>query len=461
MNAESGQRAVAAGASASAGAAPVLAVQAADEKRRLAILLLAIVLGGTLLGIVYHLILHYGLGWQYPWSTYMFRPAARFSDFLTDWVTVRSYGLSQPQAPTQMSGYYYAVPEPYVLAYSPAAHLLMRGIAVLPPIWGLTLEIAALLTTVLFASYLCMREAFASAWGRWVAAMAFAFASYPVAFVADRGNFDMVVFAIVFWGVYLYAKGSWRWAMALLGVAAALKYYPAILLLLPVIDRRYRAAIWGAVVALATTVAATVALGFMTPGISPFGVARYAWQTLTGVHGGYTTWGFEGITHRHSIWSVFHLVWIRVAGADPSTSVSLAYVLVAALVVAGVVVWLLLVAGPEGRRVALWRKAGILIVMMILLPPLSSDYTLLYVFIPLSLMLTAPELPASGKVAAVLLALCFVPMDYLFIEPWFKGNATIEPALGDTKSSVITYACLLLGAGVAMMLARAPRQVGQ
>jgi hypothetical protein len=328
----------------------------------------------------------------------------------------------------------------------------MRGLAVLPPIWGLTLEVAALLATVLFASYRCMREAFASAWARWLAATAFALAAYPVAFAVDRGNLEMLVFVIVFWGVYLYAKGSLRWSLALFGLAAAMKYYPAILLLLPVIDRRYRAAILGAIVAVAATLAATIALGFMTPGISPFGIARYAWFTLTGVHGGYTTWGFEGINHRHSIWSVLHLLWIRLFGSDPSRMVSLAYLLLGALVVAGIVVWLFLAAGPGGARTPLWRKAGILVVLMILMPPLAADYTLLYVFIPLALLFGAPRIPAGGRIAAVLLALCLVPTDYLVVEGWFKGSAYTSPTIGDTKSSVIAYALFLTGALIAMMI---------
>jgi len=430
---------------------PPLAADALAERRRLARLVLAMVVAGTMIGVVYHLILHYGLGWPYPWSTYLFRPAARFSDYLTDWITVRSYGAAEPVLPAQLSGYFYKVPDDYILAYSPVAHLVMRGIATLPSALGLALEIAAMVITAVFAAYLCMKEAFANTWARCVAAIAFAVAAYPVVFAADRGNLEMLVFVIVFWGVYLYAKGSLGWALTLFGLAAAMKYYPAILLLLPVIDRRYRYAIWGAAVTVLSTIVATMAIGFMTPGISPVGVAKYAYHTLTGVHGGYASWGFEGICYRHSIWGVVHMAWIRLFGADPSGRVVLLYMVAGMLAVAGVVAWLYVAAGPRGSRVALWRKAGVLIILMILVPPLSADYTSLYLFIPLCLMLTALRLPRAGKVAAIMLALCLVPMDYLVIEPWVKGSAYVSPTIGDTKSSTIAYA-FFLTAALAMML---------
>jgi hypothetical protein len=437
---------------ATAGPLPALMGESVDEKRRLARLLLTIVLAGTVLGIVYHVVLHYGFGWQYPWSTYLFRPAARFSDFLTDWVTVRSYGAPAPLAPTQMDGYYYAVPQPYVLAYSPLAHLFMRGLAVLPPIWGLALEIAAMFITVVYAGFLCMRHAFTSAWAQWLAAVVLACTAYPVVFAADRGNLDMLMFVIVFWGLMLYARGSLGWAMALIGFAAAMKYYPVILLALPVIDRRYKAAVWGAAVAVVTTLGAAGIIGFMTPGISPFGVLRYAWRTLSGVHGGYATWGFEGINYRHGIWGVIHLLWIRVFGADPSGKVVLLYMALAAIAGIAIFIWLYRASGRDGRGVPLWRKAGILVVLMILLPPIAADYTLLYVFIPLALAFMAPGISSARKATVVLLALCLIPMDYLVIEPFFKGDAYASPTIGDTKSSVIAYALFLTGAVIAMLV---------
>jgi hypothetical protein len=434
-----------------------LTLDDAAATRHLGRTLFVVVVAGTVLMAVYHLVLGHVFGLAYPWNTFLFRPSWRLSDYLTDWVTVRSFGQATPVRPSQLSYFNYVIPAPTTMAYSPLAHLLMRGIAALPAIGGLALEIAVFVGSVLAAAALVLKQAFTVLWQRWLAAMVLAAASYPVLFVIDRGNLDMIVFAVVFWGLFLYARGSYGAAVSLLGVAAALKYYPLILLILPLVDRRWRHALWGAAVAVGTTGAATIIIGFMTYGLSPFGVAHLAWSTLYGVHGGLTTWGFEGLTHRHSLWGLLDLAWIRAAGADAPRLVSLAYMAAAAAAIVALSVWLFQRAGPHGNGVELWRKAGLLVTCMILLPPLSADYTSVYVFVPLSLMFSAPALPRSGRIAAVFLALCLIPMDFVVIEPWVKHGANITPSCGDTKSSVIAYALFLAGALIAM-LAGARRQ---
>ncbi len=67
-----------------------------------------------------------------------------------------------------------------------------------------------------------------------------AFLTYPTIFIVDRANFDVVVFIFVALFALFYQRGHAVLAVVVLAPAIAMKGYPAILLTLPLLDRRFK-----------------------------------------------------------------------------------------------------------------------------------------------------------------------------------------------------------------------------
>ncbi len=118
--------------------------------------------------------------------------------------------------------------------------------------------------------------------------------SYPVLFAVDRGNMDIIVFTVLLWFIMCYMQGRLVLAVVLVGVAVAMKLYPAPLLLLFFCDRRWRwggaAIAWTALVTVAATLLLSVSarLPVMT-------VVSHVWETLVGGHVQYGTIGFSAM----------------------------------------------------------------------------------------------------------------------------------------------------------------------
>jgi alpha-1,2-mannosyltransferase len=177
--------------------------------------------------------------------------------------------------------------------YPPFFALLAAPLALLPPpaaggVW-LVLNQACLA-----ASLLLILRCYAS--GGWVRAalIGATLTFYPLWIDAVQGQANLLVLLLVTVGLVGVLAGQPR-AAAALGVAAALKLTPALLLIWLLADRRFKAAAWLAGGALVPTAAAGLLLGRdslayfgkVLPALAQ-GTMVYANQSLAGVIGRFT-----------------------------------------------------------------------------------------------------------------------------------------------------------------------------
>ena len=127
------------------------------------------------------------------------------------------------------------------------------------------------------AIYLCLCVAGFACWGVWLAwemaragvksgqAAAFATlvlaASWPVVLLLNTANIEGIVAIVLAAGVYAVLRERFWLGATLIGLAAALKLYPFILLALLISRRRYREFAWGLAVAALSTLASLKAIG--------------------------------------------------------------------------------------------------------------------------------------------------------------------------------------------------------
>lgn len=385
------------------------------QSRRLLSVIAVAVLVGTALSAMFHYVRGVYLGEHYPANTFLYEPRLRFSDFFTVYRDVTRFhpGVSRN------------------MAYSPFLHVVMSGLTVLPARLAFSLVVAAFLATlalVIWRAGAAIDEPVV----RLQQVVMLGFLSYPVLFVLDRGNLDMVIFVFLAAFFYLYYERRSSWAWLPLAMAIAGKYYWAVFVVLLLSDRSYRQAL----LACAGSVALTVGSVLLIPiwsGYTPLGVLaalRHSLAALNGLAGTATA-----ADHGHSLWSVWLAVRSHVPSQPPATQglyAVLAVVLFAYVVYH--VVWVESVA---------WRKVTLLLIAALALPYIDTDYTLIHLYFGLALFVVAAPRGWRAWLTLGLFALLLVPVDYVDLSLWLTISTFVYPA------ALLVMAGLLIAWGAA------------
>jgi hypothetical protein len=378
------------------GRAPELAPQAAPfgaRSRLLAIPLLVMALA-TPASFVFHYVNRYYFGRGYPWSTFLVAPRFHFGDYYLSYVAATRFG---PGRSTNM-------------VYSPVMHLFMAMLTLLHPWQGFALVVVTFLAVL---GLICWRllaggEAPLTVRAQHVAILVLL--SYPVLFVIDRGNLEMVMFVVLALFFYLYYGRHSRWAWLPLAFAIAGKYYWVTLLVLPLSDRQMRQAVYALAGSVVLTLGSAVALALQVH-------ASVSWV----LHAMVQTLGARGavyrsmfiVQHAHTLWASMQLgnglldyPLFNVAHLDGG------YILVAAML------FVLIAYEVVVHDMEPWQRVLALVAATLVLPVESYDYTLLHLYFPLALLVCCAPLKTWTRVAALLIGVCLVPWDYHYFTIW-------------------------------------------
>jgi hypothetical protein len=238
------------------------------------------------------------------------------------------------------------------------------------------------------------------------------FLSYPFWFLVDRANIEIVNWLLVALGVTAYWNKRWYLAATFFGIAISFKIFPFVFLGLLFSSRKYLAILWGVMVAAAATLASTWIMG-PTYQIASKGIAQgleyFRLHYALEVHG--LEIGFDHsifaivkeLTFHHKIvQEVYYLPWLN------------GYMVVAAL--AGIILFFWKI-----RKLPRANQILALTVASVLLPPVSSDYTLVHLYIPWAvLVLLSISIPDGQRIPGltlsfVCLAFLMAPESYLVL----------------------------------------------
>jgi hypothetical protein len=411
-----------------------------------------IVAGGTLLAAVRSYVAGTFFGRGYPLNSFLFTPWEQFGDYFFTMGDVRMFSAN---------------PASTVMAYTPVQHLVLSAFTVVPDITSLFLTIAVFLATLVFCVWRFLTAETWPLWRKLVQVIVLTAASYPVLFLLDRGNTELLLFCLVFWFLYFYkVRPSWLW-IPILALAAAWKIYPALLFLVPLSDRKYRDTLVSAGLAVVGTVVSVAVVAWIA-GRSFASVARSAVLTLTAGHGSVQDIAWAGIQHGHSLWGLVQVVtmplyrlghahrdayWGRVLNRYmPLARVRVDYLVLVAIVAVVAVVWILRAHRPW------WQRFSVAVLLMILLPFSSHDYTLVYVYVVLAALFLSFETVRFKAAYTVLLGLLLVPLDWVYrtSATYFGQFARIQPH-NLVSSSVVLYPLIICAVLVLIVLDR-PRE---
>ena len=272
-----------------------------------------------------------------------------------------------------------------------------------------------------FASHLAYRYlAFLPKYQRWLAAFIIVFASYPVVFILERGNFEMMIFVYIYLFLHFYQRGKLGWSAFFLACAAAMKLYPAVLGVLflrrSVFRRQFKYGLLSAVFAVLLTCGSAA--------LYPGGIGG-TYRTISGKMDAFKdnyVVGDEGLPYTCSYFGLVKTVMLmrhpkyhaKPLGSLPPAKEELARILpyynVIALcifaVIAVCIIW---------RERLFWQQVAVLICTMLLLPTVTVDYKLILLLFPLMLFIATEERTRFDWLYLILLVSLLIPKSYIWI----------------------------------------------
>jgi hypothetical protein len=256
--------------------------------------------------------------------------------------------------------------------------------------------------------------------------------SYPFWFLVDRANIEMVNWLLVVLGMTSYWKKRWYLAAMFFGVAASFKVFPFVFLGLLLAGRKYWAVVWGIVICAFTTLAS---IWFIGP---TYGIASEGIRQGLGFFRTHFALQVNAIGFDHSAFAIVkELLLIFRQHLFSESAAQVLYYLP----------WLngyMAVAAATGLILFFWKIRTLpranqilaLTVATVLLPPVSYDYTLVFLYIPWGvLILVSIATKNVGKVRGLVFG--FVCMAFLMAPESFAVVIYSIRIAGQLKAIVL------------------------
>lgn len=230
--------------------------------------------------------------------------------------------------------------------------------------------------------------------------------SYPLYFLMDRANIEMVCWMLVALGVTAYWHKRWYLAAAFLGAAISFKIFPFVFVGLLISSRKYLAVVWCACVSAIITCVATWQMGptFLIAwrGLAS-AVAHFRMRFMLEAHS-------PSIGADHSIFAILKEVTYKSTRSDEAQHLFYlpmfnVYMTIAATTGILLFFWKI-------RHLPRPNQILSLTVASILLPPVSYDYTLVYLYIPWAVLVLL-SISRYQKLEVRGLGLCFACLAFL------------------------------------------------
>lgn len=304
-----------------------------------------IILIGFIVSVFYHYVLGEYFGKSYPSNTFLFTP----SDRLMDFINVYNSGSS---------------------VYFPFGNLIINFFCLIKPL-KLSLILFLSLSIVTIAYYFwknlqgkCQIDSISNT-------LVFTFFTFPVLFLIDRANFESFVFIFLCLFVYLYQRGKINYAIIPLSFAIAMKLFPAVFLVLLFSDRKYKQIIWTTILVLILTLFSSWLLNG--------GIIEYFSQLANNANFYQENYviGNGGFDFGHSLFGLFKCVMYSINLGFIIPYLMKPYSILVLVLASFISIYIIYIEKD------LWKKIALLVFTMCLLPHVSADYKLIYLFIPI------------------------------------------------------------------------------
>jgi len=382
-----------------------------------------IILVGTSISIAYHYFQGFYLGNPYPYNTFLFTPMYRFSDFTSITNEIHNlnpyFGATSGQYPfLLMVGYLFSlIPE----SYSYIVFLVM--------VTGLFL-------------YFNRIRLWNFNWYRSITPIfIITFLSYPFLFTIDRGNFEILVFIFVLAFSFYFVKKQYAISAILLSCAIAMKVLPALLLILFIPEKKWRELVLCIACSIILTLFSLICFkGGLLANLTyllNFSNISSNWNFMQFVSIEPGTFIQRGV----SLLTLIKIFVLETSITLPQFIVanfSKLYVLSAGILLLPILFYVIFV------EKILWKRTALAVFAMLLLPPISADYKLLYVFIPLFIYINTEKISYSDILYISLFGLLLIPKDYYYFKNVLSDAYISNAFVHDVSVSIVINILIMI-----------------
>jgi hypothetical protein len=384
-----------------------------------------IVLMGFALAVGYHYFRGEILGEGYPANTFLYLPGNYAMDFRT---VVKEGQSLDPYLGYKSAQYPLLVIAGYLFSF-------VHGLLFQNLLFAIVVSTPLLYFSVKFLKvspwYLSLLPIFS-----------IIFLSYPYLIEMDRLNFEGLLFVFLLLFMFFFSEKKYLISAFFLSIAVAMKAYPAILLVLFLPERKFREIAF----CIGSTIILTMASLFCFHG------GIYANLTYL-IHGSnitsnsifdrFTSIGSNTVQRGVTLLTLFKIIYYE-AGLLPGFIVdhfSIFYLILAAIL-GGLIALDVVFIERE-----LWKRVALLVFAMLLLPPISADYKLLHIYLPLFLFINSTKSSKLDLVFVLAFGTLLIPKDLFYL-----SHVISEGNFYDISISVVINILILLGMSIMIMI---------
>lgn len=349
-----------------------------------------LLLTGFLMAIFYHLGQKF-LGYSFPKNTFLFKPENMFGDFI------------EP------------VNSPEIITYTFFTTFIKQIFYLIGMETTLTLFIVS---TIALLSIINIKEIGDNklSTSSIVSVIFFTLLSYPVLFVINRANFEILVFLFLYLFAHYFSKKKFYASAMYLAFAISMKIFPAVFLVVFLSYKKFRTFLYACFLSLFLNIASfAVIIRTSTKSVNKI-ISDYLldYTDNTGPYIKEYVIDNRGLEFGHTLYGLLKLRFFVYYKSTAITDVTLKKVteIFNYYSKLQISIFAVLSAYIIFVEKELWKKIALLVIAMNLLPYVSADYKLVQFFIPLYLFINKKGISKLDLIYVILFSLLLVPKNY-------------------------------------------------
>ncbi len=393
-----------------------------------------IVLIGFIVALGYHAYQGIFLQLPYPFNTFLFLPLDRFNDFYNGFYASKNFN------PYFELGYYWPLRNMF-----PFLYFIYCLMALVEGKTMLTIFLVSSFILIFYINYKnCRMEKKTTIF---YYALILSCFSYPVIFALDRANTESWLYILLYFAVSFFTQQKYTRSAILFSFVFAMKPFPAIFGILFLGKKRFKEILLMIFLTLFLTIVPLFSFksGFWN-NLDHF---RYS---IDVVYPKNYILQHGGLPYGNSLWGVVKIIHASLAENIKASNLealipiySPMYGLYSKICWVALALVLLYILFIEKT---FWKKIALLTFSMNLLPAVSGDYKLLYVFIPLFLFINFPNKSRWDLIYLVLFSLLLIPKNYgqyVFPNLYINNMANIGIVINPILMSLISLLIIAQG----------------
>lgn len=388
------------------------------EKSEKIVLLSTIVVIGFVIATIYHYIMGFYSGLEQPFNSFLPNPKQHFCDFFE---VIRHMNGFAP----------YKTATPWIVYFPPAYLILFIFSIIANKTVSFLLYLASFLIPFIYINIKTLSSDKFSFVQNFQNIFIISFCSYPILFVIDRGNFDMILLILFALFIYMFQKERYMISSLLLGLINAMKPFWLIFYILFLLKKKFKETFFSLIFMFLLIVG-----GFMIFQGSFFNQVAVYIKSVAAFSRGYiyTPNPFFDLDTGCSLFMALRMLFCQIFIHVPIDLFLKIYYSLSAVIFLITTYFICI-------EKTFWKQISLLTLLILTLPLAVSHYRLIFLFVPIWLFVNAKEKTKYDLLYTILFALMLVPKNIVVVN-WLTAGLD-KSVLGFYNWVFFTFSIIL------------------